>query len=461
MSRAPDRPARVGWRLWWGVFGYAAVVAVFVQAIAIPRWLPEWHAGQGLLSGLDSVRYHRAATEQAEAIRTRGWAAWRYRPRDMTAGVPAGIASAVYAVTVPAPWTMIPVNAALHATAAVVLLAILRPLASSDRVALLGVLPFVAFPSAITWYTQLLRDGWAILGVFVFVRGWIGLARAPATGRVPWRATGWLLPTLLGAVLAWVARPYLAQVLLASAVMMALLLTGVVAANRLRGGIPRQALCLRLAAVWAAVALLALLAWVGGGADFGRGERAVRASGSGVSRPAPRDRVAWEPSPWLPRALDDRLRSLATVRRGYQTSYPGAGTNVDVAIGFRSAGEVVAYLPRAAQLALFAPFPSAWVEAGATPGGSLMRRVVALEMIFAYAALAILPAVLWRWRGRLEAWLVLVHCLTVMVVYATVIANVGALHRMRYGFMTLLVGTSLVGAWSWWRQDRRPERRLA
>ena len=71
------------------VFLYAGLVAIVVQTVVIPRWAPAWHAGHGLLQGVDAVTYHDLAEQRAHAIRADGWAVWRLRPRGH---VPAGIA---------------------------------------------------------------------------------------------------------------------------------------------------------------------------------------------------------------------------------------------------------------------------------------------------------------------------------------------------------------------------------
>src|SRR5262245_7231906 len=109
--------------LWVAAFLYATLTAALVQTVVLPRFTPQWHAGHGLLAGLDSTEFHERAVDAAEAIRREGWMVWTLRPRGQ---LPVGILSALYALTVPEPWVLIPVNAVLHATAAVVLFRLLR-----------------------------------------------------------------------------------------------------------------------------------------------------------------------------------------------------------------------------------------------------------------------------------------------------------------------------------------------
>ena len=75
-----------------------------------------------------------------------GWDEWMLRPQGQA---PAGIAAAIYTLTVTEPWTVIPLNAAVHATAAVVLIGIIQRLTSRWQYAMLATLPFILYPSAI------------------------------------------------------------------------------------------------------------------------------------------------------------------------------------------------------------------------------------------------------------------------------------------------------------------------
>ena len=77
-----------------------------------------------------------------------------------------------------------------------------------------------------------------------------------------------------------------------------------------------------------------------------------------------------------------------------------------------------------------------------------MRRVSAAEMIGVYAALILLPFSLWRWRRKPETWVLTLFCAGMMVTYGLVIANVGSLYRVRYGFLMTLVALGIAGGLS-------------
>ena len=71
------------------------------------------------------------------------------------------------------------------------------------------------------------------------------------------------------------------------------------------------------------------------------------------------------------------------MRYGFVTSYPGAGSNIDTDVEFKSIGDILGYLPRAALIGLFAPFPQMWFEAGPQVGYA-GRIVSGLETLLMY-----------------------------------------------------------------------------
>jgi hypothetical protein len=432
-----ERGPRAG-TIWLAFFGYTLAMGLLVQLVVLPRLFPSVHWGQGLLYGSDSVAFHQMAVRRAARIRQEGWTAWEVRPYGQA---PAGVASAIYALTVPAPWTLMPVNAAVHATAALVLLGIVERFVRQRHVALLATLPFVLYPSAMTWYTQLHKDGWFILGALLVASGWLGLARRETWtrgGRAPARSAA---AVLLGALLVWIMRPYGALLLQALGVLLALLLTAVFGARAWTAALPWRRALAGAAAGWLMVGGFTVLAnQEVPVAEYFSVEPELRAA------PTPEQLARWQPWPWLPAFLDYRLRELAAVRDNYRSRYPRAGSNVDADVSFRSPGEVLAYLPRAAVVMFLAPFPTHWTGAGSTPAGTLMRPVAALEMLGLYLALALLPYAIWRWRRRVELYVLGGYCLGMMLVYATAVMNVGALYRFRYGFVMTLAALGIAGA---------------
>ena len=79
----------------WGIFFiYSAFVSLAIQLIILPIFLPQYHGGDGLLSGSDAYVYQVKAVYEANQINDLGWGAWQLRPKGW--GV-VGVISAFYA----------------------------------------------------------------------------------------------------------------------------------------------------------------------------------------------------------------------------------------------------------------------------------------------------------------------------------------------------------------------------
>lgn len=144
-----------------------------------------------------------------------------------------------------------------------------------------------------------------------------------------------------------------------------------------------------------------------------------------ATQPAPSEGV------WT-RAID-QIRN----RRGGFRSYTAQESNIGADVQFDSAGDVVRYVPRAAVIGFFAPFPPMWFEAGSY--GSAGRTISGLEtlaMYFLYVAAAVC---LWRERRRLAMWLVFLTATAGLIGLGLVVVNAGALYRIRYVFWIMLV----------------------
>lgn len=448
-------------RLWAGVFGYVLGTGLLVQLVILPRVFPHWDGGHGLLVATDALAFHRVAVQQAMAIRAHGWSVWELKPGGH---LPSGVASAVYALTRPEPWTVLPLNAALHATAAVVLLGLLRRLGAGGTVAMAAIVPFVVAPSALQWTTQLHRDPYSILGALLFIRGWTEMAGAVSGRAVALRRA--VVAVAAGTGLVWAARPYVVQILLALVALIAVLLTAVALGRR--GQRPLAAVARPVAVAWLMVVGVAAVAEGGRAILTPPPSRQASEAGRLPARtPARADFPAraggrahsteeWRRSAWLPASIEARLYTLSLARRGFLKDYVAAGSNVDTEVVFHSAADMLAYVPRAAAIAFLAPFPAQWFSPGASAAGSgtMMRRLVALEMLGLYAALAFVPLLLWQRRQSLELWVVVTICAGTALAYAFSVPNVGALHRMRYVFVMTLAALGIAAAAGAFRELR-------
>ena len=81
--------------------------------------------------------------------------------------------------------------------------------------------------------------------------------------------------------------------------------------------------------------------------------------------------------------LESFARRVGALRHKFIVAYPLAGSNVDTNVELNSALDLLRYLPRAAELGFFAPFPRTWVTPGVQVGIS-GRLVAGLEMCVMY-----------------------------------------------------------------------------
>jgi len=200
-------------KLWWLFFLYTFFVSVFVQMVLLPYVFPHLHAGYGLLnSSLDSIGFHQLAVDLANKIHIQGWSAWQLSPGGQS---PAGIASIFYFFILPDPRIFIPISAALHASAALILFNLLNLFLKNKSRVVLCVLPFLAFPSNMQWTAQWHRDGFSILGVVLILQGMVLTAKLLNYRFGKWSLDNFyvIISYLCGFILILVARPYLLTII--------------------------------------------------------------------------------------------------------------------------------------------------------------------------------------------------------------------------------------------------------
>ena len=475
------------WRLWCIFFAYSAVVALLVQLVVLPYILPAIHDGHGLLVEGDWVYHHGRSADLAQRVLTEGWSTWRLRPQGEHALH--GVVSAVYAVTVAEPWTLIPLHAALHATSALVLMWVVAMLVPSGRHALLAALPFLLFPSAMIGYTQVAKDVYTICGGFLFLYGWLLLAEC-RTRWPGWRAALTVIALIVGGTtLSWSMRPYTVYILQGIATLFAVMLSArnVAAVRRESVAVVVRGLTASTSA-WSVVLLLFTLFT---GAGMYLEEAPAPNESSAVSPPRTMAETVREPvvspdrestqsefegapalpdntsratlaesefegapalpesdEPWtelelLPGVLRDALYSVSAIRLRW-VSNEGNST-IDLSFMPESSTDMLRYLPRAMVVAFLSPFPYHWFQPGSIPSTTLMRRITGVEMLLVYVAWLSLAVVAWLWRSRIELWLILVYSLVNILVWTFAIPNLGTLYRVRYGPLMLLVGLGLAG----------------
>ena len=130
------------------------------------------------------------------------------------------------------------------------------------------------------------------------------------------------------------------------------------------------------------------------------------------------------------------LRQMMTRRAGFR-AYHARESDIDADARFTSVADVIRFVPRAAVIGFFAPFPRMWFQHGTFGlGARLLSGAETLVMYFVYV-LALVS--LWRNRRRFELWLLFLVATIGTIALGLVVVNAGALYRLRYIFWILFI----------------------
>jgi len=144
---------------------------------------------------------------------------------------------------------------------------------------------------------------------------------------------------------------------------------------------------------------------------------------------------------------------INAARVGFAKGYPDAGSNIDTNVRFSSLSDVVAYLPRALEIGLLAPFSSEWIASGVSVGSGFMRFVAGMEMMVSYALLIGMGVLLYIAKDKRPAVLLTILFAIVMIIFLSlVVCNIGTLYRMRFGNYQLLNGLGVLGWGLLWQK---------
>jgi hypothetical protein len=149
---------------------------------------------------------------------------------------------------------------------------------------------------------------------------------------------------------------------------------------------------------------------------------------------------------------------VGKVRRRFVTEHPDAGSNIDSDVRLASIADIIRYLPRAAAIGFFAPFPKMWLATG-NQVGSAGRLLSGLETMAMYVIEGLAVVGVWSGIGRrrFSVWFLGLVAAMGMITLGLVVVNVGTLYRLRYVFLILIIILASGGAANtleWFRKRR-------
>jgi hypothetical protein len=137
---------------------------------------------------------------------------------------------------------------------------------------------------------------------------------------------------------------------------------------------------------------------------------------------------------------------VALRRRGFTSLkydvLSASTSNIDDDVQFKTRADLIKYIPRAAAIGFFAPFPNMWFATGSQVG-SMGRRLAGIETLCFYVLELFALVAVWQKRRALPVWLMVITVAVGVIAVSLVVVNVGALYRFRYPYGILIV---LLGA---------------
>jgi len=415
------RQIKRGLAIFIGLIIFHLAVSVLLSIIARSNFLSSLHNGQGLWNfALDSFVYHQEALRLVDLLKRGDYSGWW----GSSSFWHVKWIALSYGAIKSDPLSFAPVNASVWAASIYCVYKTVRILFPDRQTfSIACALIFGFYPSYLLHTTQLLKDPFYVLGILIMIWGWIGLLSA-------YRGIVFSLLACFGVLLAWLNRIYILEPL----IVLSLLATALVLWR-----VPRS----RMYALLAFVMIGALYFYQYPPKFIQTGQKDKRASISTSSRQTEESGTGDltlfrnQVKNWL----EYQVMRLANARNTWIKKYPNAGSNIDTDVHFRFLADIVAYIPRAALIGFFAPFPSHWFGRPITAGPA-SRILAGIEMMLWYILL--LGFVYFLFTGpvawQIRIWM-LVYTLTLVVLTSLVVTNIGALYRLRYVyFLPILIG---------------------
>jgi putative peptidoglycan lipid II flippase len=412
--------------------GLHLTLVTLVFAVARFGLLPSQFDDNGIGEfAFDGHRYRTEAVALADLLNRKGLAQWFAAPPELHVK----LYSLPFALLGPrAGFNVLsaePLNI-LYYLAAVCLVFALAEVAFGRRAGLLAAATVALWPSFLMHTTQLLRDPLlivAFLALALIVARWLAKVDSWRRGLLAGLAAALALLTI------FVVRQAIWDVARAVVGLGTVLLVVRQLRERrfLRGNVLSAALLVAAAAI----------------IPQGKAVFDVAPQTGGDGKPLIAEQVFEEPL-WA--RIAERRRGFVNPLGGQADVAPAS--NIDVDVQFNGWADMIRYLPRAAVIGFFSPFPDMWLAQGSQVGAT-GRRLSGLEMLFTYLIELLALAGLWYRRRELTVWLLALTAAVGATALGLIVLNIGSLYRVRYPFWMLLVVLGAGGVTQLRHRERR------
>ena len=415
-------------------FIYFLFLSVTFQTIIVPS-IVEIDAGHGLVKG-DALVFHDVACQLADRINRDGWRSWSVFPGDHSFNV--GFLAALYAVFGCFPLLLLPFNALAQSCTTFLIYLIGRitwPGEIGKIGGFIGSILFILFPSPLVWYGQNHKDTFVLPATLGILYGLIFIINSRGKiknfSRLCLAGTG-----ALGVI--FLMRPNY-YCLIVSFCLLLSLLSFVLITILYKGASVLK--CVGQPFFYVVLLSVISLCTLAIPSSYLRQEFVGSHTSNIKGDNDLSTRFVWQETPGLPKFIDKNLEKISSMRAHFirHGIIVRAGSGIDLDKKPRNTAEVLAYLPRAMWIGLFAPFPSQWLEKM-----SAIRLVSSVETFIWFL---FFPGVVYMAIRRPTSgfWVGIVFCLGMITLFSYVNPNLGTLYRVRFGFWFFFLTCGAVG----------------
>jgi len=438
-------------------FFYVCFAALIIQFLVIPEFLSDYHWGSGLLKTTDALTYHLIASSFSEYMNEVGISVWEHSPNNLLGqcvetncgigGVRSpivGLLSLFYYFFGIKPWTFIFFNALVHASSSYLIFKIFKFTRISPKIIFLAVLPFIFFPSSAEWWSQIGKDGIFILAILMF---FYSILKINLNYKYHY-----FLVLILSFYLILTIRPYFLEFLFLY------VFISIIIFNIPYKGI--KSIFLTFIPLLILMPLSLDINYLTSDLKRDYSEELLnidesrlhpefkkisqkikqRTQESSKKEKVQQEKVQQEKVQQI--FFEKTFGKLIPIRNSF--SKYKRDSDIDSDISINSFEELVDYIPRYTQVALFAPFPNMWFKEDLDKKSKIMRGVSGIEMLIYYFSLVVIFLSFFSiLKNKIYLFILLPSFLS-MFIFAFTNPNIGTIYRQRYSFFILIVCTGLL-----------------